>query len=202
MRRSESGREHLNRVKAHLQSTVFGQDDAVKQALKSLTVHFADQCPPNLPIKTFLCIGPTGVGKTELPKQLARALGIPYTTIDMTEFSERHSASRLFGAPPGYVGFEDRGILETELAKSPEGVIALNEFEKAHRTVQQSFLEIFDTARSKTGRGKPLSFEQTIFFLTSNQTTTAIVKKGMGFLPQSKRDTRADLLEGFAPGVS
>jgi len=128
------------------------------------------------PIGSFLFLGPTGVGKTELAKSLSRELGLPFRTFDMTEYQEKHTVSRLFGAPPGYVGYDEGGQLTEFVKENPKAVILLDEIEKAHRDVLLPFMQVFDEGRMTDGQGRTVDCSQVVFIMTSNLMSTEITK--------------------------
>ncbi|TDC99639.1 ATP-dependent Clp protease ATP-binding subunit [Nonomuraea deserti] len=164
-------RERLMRLEEHLHKRVIGQDEAVVAIAEAVRRARAGLADPNRPIGSFLFLGPTGVGKTELARSLAAALfgGEDHMVrIDMSEFQERHTVSRLIGAPPGYVGYEEAGQLTEAVRRRPHGVILLDEIEKAHPDVMNILLQMLDDGRLTDGHGRTVDFTNTIVIMTSN----------------------------------
>ncbi|GAA3600754.1 ATP-dependent Clp protease ATP-binding subunit [Nonomuraea rosea] len=168
---TEQERERLMRLEEHLHERVIGQDEAVIAIAEAVRRARAGLSDPNRPIGSFLFLGPTGVGKTELARALAAALfgGEDHMVrIDMSEFQERHTVSRLIGAPPGYVGYEEAGQLTEAVRRRPHGVILLDEIEKAHPDVMNILLQMLDDGRLTDGQGRTVDFTNTIVIMTSN----------------------------------
>ncbi|MGP3931776.1 ATP-dependent Clp protease ATP-binding subunit [Nonomuraea sp. KM88] len=164
-------RERLMRLEEHLHQRVIGQDEAVVAIAEAVRRARAGLSDPNRPIGSFLFLGPTGVGKTELARSLAAALfgGEDHMVrIDMSEFQERHTVSRLIGAPPGYIGYEEAGQLTEAVRRRPHGVILLDEIEKAHPDVMNILLQMLDDGRLTDGHGRTVDFTNTIVIMTSN----------------------------------
>lgn len=171
MKLSEGDRERTLNVANELHKRVIGQDYAVKKVAQSIIRSRAGIKDPNRPIGSFLFLGPTGVGKTELAKTLAESLfdnSTSFIRLDMTEFMEKHSVSRLIGAPPGYVGFDDGGQLTEAVRRNPYSVVLFDEVEKAHPDIMNIMLQIFDDGRVTDSKGKVVDFKNTILILTSN----------------------------------
>ncbi|MEV4013535.1 ATP-dependent Clp protease ATP-binding subunit [Nonomuraea angiospora] len=168
---TQQERERLMRLEEHLHERVIGQDEAVTAIAEAVRRARAGLKDPNRPIGSFLFLGPTGVGKTELARALAAALfgGEDHMVrIDMSEFQERHTVSRLIGAPPGYVGYEEAGQLTEAVRRRPHGVILLDEIEKAHPDVMNILLQMLDDGRLTDGQGRTVDFTNTIVIMTSN----------------------------------
>ncbi|MFI9557339.1 ATP-dependent Clp protease ATP-binding subunit [Nonomuraea endophytica] len=168
---TEQERDRLMRLEEHLHQRVIGQDEAVVAIAEAVRRARAGLSDPNRPIGSFLFLGPTGVGKTELARALADALfgGEDHMVrIDMSEFQERHTVSRLIGAPPGYVGYEEAGQLTEAVRRRPHGVILLDEIEKAHPDVMNILLQMLDDGRLTDGQGRTVDFTNTIVIMTSN----------------------------------
>ncbi|MFG6199363.1 ATP-dependent Clp protease ATP-binding subunit [Nonomuraea sp. JJY05] len=168
---TQQERERLMRLEEHLHERVIGQDEAVTAIAEAVRRARAGLKDPNRPIGSFLFLGPTGVGKTELARVLAAALfgGEDHMVrIDMSEFQERHTVSRLIGAPPGYVGYEEAGQLTEAVRRRPHGVILLDEIEKAHPDVMNILLQMLDDGRLTDGQGRTVDFTNTIVIMTSN----------------------------------
>ena len=164
-----------------LLATVFGQDSAVKQVADAIKLSRAGLKEPNKPIGSFLFVGPTGVGKTELAKALAATMGIAFERFDMSEYQERHAASRLIGAPPGYVGFEQGGLLTESINRNPHCVLLLDEIEKAHMDIYNLLLQVMDNATLTDNTGKKADFRNVILIMTSNAGAREASKRSMGF---------------------
>ncbi len=164
-----------------LKKKVFGQDHAIEQLVRSIKRAKAGLGHPDHPIGSFLFIGPTGVGKTELAKQTANILGTQFIRFDMSEYMEKHSVSRLIGAPPGYVGFEQGGLLTEAVRKNPHSVVLLDEIEKAHPDVFNVLLQIMDYATLTDNTGRKTDFRHAILIMTSNVGARELEKNRIGF---------------------
>lgn len=167
----ESEREKLLRMEQDLHQRVIGQDEAVEAVSNAIRRSRAGLSDPNRPIGSFLFLGPTGVGKTELCKALANFMfdsDDAMVRIDMSEFMEKHSVSRLVGAPPGYVGYEEGGYLTEAVRRRPYSVILLDEVEKAHPDVFNILLQVLDDGRLTDGQGRTVDFRNTVVIMTSN----------------------------------
>ena len=176
---SETGR--LMDLMPALKSVIFGQDKAIElvvQAIKRSRAGFHDQ---NKPVASFLFAGPTGVGKTELARQLASTLGIPLHRYDMSEYQEKHTVSRLVGAPPGYVGYEEGGLLTEAIRKTPHSVLLLDEIEKAHQDIFNTLLQVMDYATLTDNTGRKADFRNVIIIMTSNAGARSVGKSQIGF---------------------
>ncbi|XXU70052.1 ATP-dependent Clp protease ATP-binding subunit ClpA [Sorangium sp. So ce1097] len=178
---STSDRAQLKDLEESLRSVIFGQDDAVKQLASAIKLSRAGLRAPEKPIGSFLFSGPTGVGKTELAKQLAKALGIGFLRFDMSEYQERHTVSRLIGAPPGYVGFDRGGLLTEAAAKTPHAVLLLDEIEKAHPDVFQVLLQVMDHGTLTDNNGKKSDFRHMVLIMTSNIGARELAQARVGF---------------------
>ncbi|MGH3337153.1 MAG: AAA family ATPase, partial [Nocardioides sp.] len=168
---TEEERERLMRLEEQLHERVVGQDEAVEAVAEAIRRARAGLSDPNRPIGSFLFLGPTGVGKTELARTLAEALfgeEAAMVRIDMSEFQERHTVSRLVGAPPGYVGYEEAGQLTEQIRRRPYSVLLLDEIEKAHADVFNILLQILDDGRLTDAQGRTVDFKQTVIIMTSN----------------------------------
>ncbi|MCY4106756.1 MAG: ATP-dependent chaperone ClpB [Chloroflexi bacterium] len=185
----ESEAQKLLRMENRLQERVIGQDDAIRALSAAVRRSRSDLSEPGRPIGTFLFLGPTGVGKTELARALAEFLfddEEAMVRLDMSEYGERHSAARLLGAPPGYVGYEEGGQLTEAVRRRPFSVILLDEIEKAHSEVFHVFLQVFDDGRLTDGQGRRVDFANTVIIMTSNVGSDRL--KALGAL--SKEETR------------
>jgi len=164
-----------------LKSVVFGQEQAIEQLASAIKLSRAGLRSPEKPIGAFLLTGPTGVGKTEVAKQLARILGVQFLRFDMSEYMERHSVSRLIGAPPGYVGFDQGGLLTDAVTKTPHAVLLLDEMEKAHPDVFNILLQVMDHGRLTDNNGKSADFRHVILLMTSNVGARDLTRRSVGF---------------------
>jgi len=167
----EGEKEKLLRMEDELHKRVIGQEEAVNAVANAIRRSRAGLSDPNRPIGSFLFLGPTGVGKTELCKTLAKFLfdsEDAMVRIDMSEFMEKHSVSRLVGAPPGYVGYEEGGYLTEAVRRRPYSVILLDEVEKAHADVFNILLQVLDDGRLTDGQGRTVDFRNTVVIMTSN----------------------------------
>ena len=174
-------RESLARLDADLKAVVFGQDDACDQVATAVKVSRSGLGATDKPTGVFMFTGPTGVGKTELAKQLASTLGLEFVRFDMSEYMERHTVSRLIGAPPGYVGFDQGGLLTEAISKTPHAVLLLDEIEKAHPDVFNVLLQVFDSGRLTDNNGKTTDFRHVIVIMTSNVGARELERGRLGF---------------------
>ncbi len=178
---SSDDKSQLRNLEPTLKSSIYGQDDAVKQLAAAIKVARAGLRAQEKPIGSFLFTGPTGVGKTELAKQLAKALGISFLRFDMSEYQERHTVSRLIGAPPGYVGFDRGGLLTEAAAKTPHAVLLLDEIEKAHPDIFQVLLQVMDHGTLTDNNGKKSDFRHMVLIMTSNVGARELTQVRVGF---------------------
>lgn len=176
-----SEKERLRGLRSALSSTVFGQDNAIDVLVNAIQLSRAGLGAPGQPVGSFLFVGPTGVGKTEVARQLARALGIALHRFDMSEYMEKHAVSRLIGAPPGYVGFEQAGLLTNAIRKTPHAVLLLDEIEKAHIDLFNILLQVMDHATLTDNNGAEADFSNVILIMTSNAGARDIARKQVGF---------------------
>jgi ATP-dependent Clp protease ATP-binding subunit ClpA len=174
-------RERLLRLEADLKAKIFGQDRAVERVAQAIKMNRAGLGLPQRPIGAFLFAGPTGVGKTELAKQLAETLGVSFVRFDMSEYMERHTVSRLIGAPPGYVGFDQGGLLTDAIHQSPHTVLLLDEIEKAHPDLFNLLLQVMDHGALTDNNGRKSDFRHVILIMTSNVGARELSKRLPGF---------------------
>jgi len=178
---SRSDKESMKTLDADLKRVVFGQDKAIDALASAIKLARAGLREPDKPIGSYLFSGPTGVGKTEVARQLAHTMGIELTRFDMSEYMERHSVSRLIGAPPGYVGFDQGGLLTDAVDQNPHSVLLLDEIEKAHPDVFNILLQIMDHGRLTDHNGKSVDFRNVILIMTTNAGASDMAKPAIGF---------------------
>ena len=178
---SKSDTEQLRDLEGNLKRVVFGQDSAIDALSSAIKLARAGLREPEKPIGSYLFTGPTGVGKTEVAKQLASVLGIEFKRFDMSEYMEKHSVSRLIGAPPGYVGFDQGGLLTDAVDQHPHCVLLLDEIEKAHPDVYNILLQVMDHGKLTDHNGKSVSFRNTILIMTSNAGAAEQAREAIGF---------------------
>jgi ATP-dependent Clp protease ATP-binding subunit ClpA len=183
---SSSDKLQLRDLEEILAGAVYGQRQAIKEISSAIKLSRAGLRAPTKPIGSFLFTGPTGVGKTELAKQLAKALGIEFIRFDMSEYGERHTVSRLIGAPPGYVGFDRGGLLTDAVSKTPHAVLLLDEIEKAHPDVFNVLLQVMDHGTLTDNNGKPADFRHVILIMTSNVGARDLAATRLGFGDRGK----------------
>jgi ATP-dependent Clp protease ATP-binding subunit ClpA len=178
---STSDRAKLEDLENGLKRVVFGQDDAIKALVTSIKRSRAGLATPNRPIGCFLFTGPTGVGKTEVTRQAAMILGVEFLRFDMSEYMEKHTVARLIGAPPGYIGFDQGGLLTDGIRKHPHSVLLLDEIEKAHPDLFNILLQVMDHATLTDNNGKKADFRNVIIMMTSNAGTREMSQQTIGF---------------------
>jgi ATP-dependent Clp protease ATP-binding subunit ClpA len=178
---SLSDRERLETLDRDLKLLVFGQDAAVASVVSAIRLSRAGLATPDKPVGSFLFSGPTGVGKTELAKQLASGLGIEFVRFDMSEYMEKHTVSRLVGAPPGYVGFDQGGLLTDQIRKTPHAVLLLDEIEKAHPDIFNILLQVMDHATLTDAQGRKADFRHVILIMTTNAGAQEMAAAAIGF---------------------
>jgi ATP-dependent Clp protease ATP-binding subunit ClpA len=184
--------EHLER---DLKQVVYGQDAAVKRLSTAMKLSRAGLRDPDKPIGSFLFSGPTGVGKTEVARQLASIMGIPLQRFDMSEYMERHSVSRLIGAPPGYVGYDQGGLLTDAIDQQPHCVLLLDEIEKAHPDLFGILLQVMDNGRLTDHHGKTVDFRNVVLIMTTNAGASDMASQGIGFGDVSKEDAQEEAVK-------
>ena len=178
---SASDRVQLGRLEEELRAVIFGQNKAIGELTAAIKLSRSGLRTSDKPIGSFLFSGPTGVGKTELAKQLARVLGVEFLRFDMSEYSEKHTVSRLIGAPPGYIGFEQGGLLTDAVRKNPYAVVVLDEIEKAHSDLFNILLQVMDHATLTDNNGRKADFRNVVVILTTNAGAQEATEKVMGF---------------------
>jgi ATP-dependent Clp protease ATP-binding subunit ClpA len=178
---STSDRETLKNLSRDLRMLIFGQDDAIDTLTAAVRLSRSGLRDANKPIGSFLFVGPTGVGKTEVTRQLAKSLGVELIRFDMSEYMERHTVSRLIGAPPGYVGYDEGGLLTEAVNKHPHSVVLLDEIEKAHPDVYNLLLQIMDHGTLTDTNGRKTDFRHTVLIMTSNAGADIMDKNSIGF---------------------
>jgi ATP-dependent Clp protease ATP-binding subunit ClpA len=176
-----SEKDRLRNLKGELQAVIYGQDHAIEQLVNAIKLSRAGLGQPEKPVGSFLFSGPTGVGKTELAKQLAVTLGVEFLRFDMSEYAEAHTVSRLIGAPPGYVGFDQGGLLTDAVLKTPYAVLVLDEIEKAHPNLFNILLQVMDHATLTDNNGKKADFRNVILIMTTNAGAQEMSSGGIGF---------------------
>jgi ATP-dependent Clp protease ATP-binding subunit ClpA len=178
---SASDRVQISNLERDLKAVIFGQDRAIGEVVSAIKLARSGLRSPEKPIGSFLFAGPTGVGKTELSKQLARVLGVEFLRFDMSEYSEKHTVSRLIGAPPGYVGFDQGGLLTDAVRKAPYSVVVLDEIEKAHPDLYNILLQVMDHATLTDNNGRKADFRNVVLILTTNAGAREMSDKVVGF---------------------
>ena len=187
---TEEEKDRLLRLEQHLHDRVIGQDEAVEAVAEAVRRSRAGLGDPDRPVGSFLFLGPTGVGKTELARALTEALfgeDSRMIRLDMSEFQERHTVSRLVGAPPGYVGYDEAGQLTEAVRRRPYSVILLDEIEKAHPDVFNILLQVLDDGRLTDGQGRTVDFKNSVLIMTSNLGSDLITRRAgpLGFAGSS-----------------
>jgi ATP-dependent Clp protease ATP-binding subunit ClpA len=197
---SSDDRSKLKTLDRDLKSVVFGQDNAIDALAAAIKMARSGLGKPDKPIGSFLFSGPTGVGKTEVARQLAYILGIELIRFDMSEYMERHAVSRLIGAPPGYVGFDQGGLLTEAVSKKPHAVLLLDEIEKAHPDVFNILLQVMDHGTLTDNNGRKADFRNVLIIMTTNAGAETLQKATIGFTnPRELGDEMADIKRLFTP---
>lgn len=197
---SHDDKQVLKTLADTLKRKVFGQDNAIEALVSAVKMSRSGLGLPEKPIGSFLFSGPTGVGKTEVAKQLALELGVPLQRFDMSEYMEAHAVSRLIGAPPGYVGFEQGGLLTECINKQPHCVLLLDEIEKAHRDIYNVLLQVMDAGKLTDNMGRSADFRNVIIIMTTNAGAEALSKPSFGFTSKRERgDEMVDIKKLFTP---
>ncbi|HGG9607410.1 TPA: ATP-dependent Clp protease ATP-binding subunit ClpA [Neisseria meningitidis] len=184
---SHDDKQVLQFLGRDLKNMVYGQENAIDTLVTAIKMSRSGLALPDKPIGSFLFSGPTGVGKTEAAKQLAYSLGVPLQRFDMSEYMERHAVSRLIGAPPGYVGFEQGGLLTEAVNKQPHCVLLLDEIEKAHPDIFNVLLQVMDAGKLTDNNGKSADFRNVILIMTTNAGAESLSRPGLGFTAKRER---------------
>ena len=197
---SHDDKHILQTLADDLKAKVFGQNQAIDAVVDAVKMARSGLGLPEKPIGSFLFTGPTGVGKTEVAKQLAQSLGVPLQRFDMSEYMEAHAVARLIGAPPGYVGYEQGGLLTESVNKQPHMVLLLDEIEKAHRDIYNVLLQVMDAGRLTDNTGRSADFRNVIIIMTTNAGAEALSKPTFGFASKRERgDEMVDIKRQFTP---
>ena len=195
-----SEKVRLGELQSKLQGVIFGQDHAIEQVVRAIKLSRSGLGQPEKPVGCFLFSGPTGVGKTELAKQIAVILGVEFIRFDMSEYAESHTVSRLIGAPPGYVGFDQGGLLTDAINRTPYAVLVLDEIEKAHPNLFNILLQVMDHATLTDNNGKKADFRNVILIMTTNAGGREMSEGGIGFQKdQGKGQGRGAIERTFSP---
>ena len=197
---SASDRDVLRNLDRNLKMVVFGQDEAIDSLAAAIKMARSGLANPDKPIGSFLFAGPTGVGKTEVTRQLAMQLGIELVRFDMSEYMEAHSVSRLIGAPPGYVGFDQGGLLTEKIVKTPHCVLLLDEIEKAHPDVFNILLQVMDRGTLTDTNGREANFRNVILVMTTNAGAAQAARRSIGFVEQNHATDAMEVIrKSFSP---
>lgn len=197
---SADDKSQLQSLEPELKKVIYGQDSAVESLVTSIKLSRSGLGNPEKPVGCFLFSGPTGVGKTELAKQLARVLGVEFIRFDMSEYMEKHTVSRLIGAPPGYVGFDQGGLLTDAVRKTPHAVLVLDEIEKAHPDIYNVLLQVMDHATLTDNNGRKADFRSIVLVMTTNAGAREIQAGAIGFgTAPSKQLDKSAIERTFSP---
>jgi ATP-dependent Clp protease ATP-binding subunit ClpA len=197
---SSTDKEALRTLERDLKMVVFGQDEAIEALATSIKMARSGLAHPEKPIGSYLFSGPTGVGKTEVTRQLAKILGLELIRFDMSEYMERHTVSRLIGAPPGYVGFDQGGLLTDSITKHPHAVLLLDEIEKAHPDVYNLLLQVMDHGTLTDNNGRKADFRNVIIVMTTNAGADQMGRASIGFTKQDHTADGAEVIKrAFSP---
>jgi ATP-dependent Clp protease ATP-binding subunit ClpA len=191
--------EGLEKLEGELRRVVYGQDEAISTVVRAIKRARAGLGGADRPVGSFLFMGPTGVGKTELAKQLAKTLGVSFHRFDMSEYMEKHAVARLIGAPPGYVGYDQGGILVDAIRRTPYAVLLLDEIEKAHPDLFDILLQVMDHATLTDNHGREASFRHVTLIMTSNVGARDIVGRAIGFGDETRGTGQKDVERLFSP---
>ncbi len=192
--------DKLKNLSENLKLAVLGQEKAVDHVVSAIKLSRSGLSEPEKPLGSFLFVGPTGVGKTELSRELARQLGIEFVRFDMSEYQEKHAVAKLIGAPPGYVGYDQGGLLTEAVHKKPHVVLLLDEIEKAHPDIYSILLQVMDYGKLTDSNGRQTDFRNVILIMTTNAGARELDRTAIGLLPQSqKTDARKEVEKTFTP---
>ena len=207
----ENDYERLESLSPRMLSQIYGQDEAIRQVVESVQMSRAGLLDDNKPLASLLFVGPTGVGKTEVARVLAKELGIELVRFDMSEYTEKHTVAKLIGSPAGYVGYEDGGLLTDAIRKTPNCVLLLDEIEKAHQDIYNILLQVMDYARLTDNKGRKADFRNVILIMTSNAGAqyagqasvgfTGNVSRGEAMLKQVKRTFKPEFINRLSGTV-
>lgn len=197
---SSNEKMQLRDLDKKLKALIYGQDEAIDRLVTSIKLSRSGLARPNKPIGSYLFTGPTGVGKTEVCKQLATILGIHFHRFDMSEYMEKHAVARLVGAPPGYVGYEEGGLLTEAVNKHPYSVLLLDELEKAHPDITNALLQVMDAGRMTDSHGRVADFKNVILVMTSNAGALEVARGSIGIVEDSRSSQSMEAIKkAFAP---
>lgn len=188
---SSTDKETLKNLDRNLKMLVFGQDQSIDALTSAIRLSRSGLSSEEKPVGSFLFAGPTGVGKTEVTKQLAKCMGVEFIRFDMSEYVERHAISRLIGAPPGYVGFEQGGLLTEAVIKNPHAVVLLDEIEKAHPDIYNILLQVMDHGTLTDNNGRKADFRNVVVVMTTNAGVQETTRKSIGFTEQDHTDRKS-----------
>ncbi len=199
---SSTDRARLQTLDSELKEVVYGQDPAIDAVARAIKLARSGLAHPDRPVGAFLFAGPTGVGKTEVARQLAKVMGVEFIRFDMSEYMERHTVSRLIGAPPGYVGFDQGGLLTDAINKTPHCVLLLDEIEKAHPDLFNILLQVMDHATLTDNNGRKADFRNVILVMTTNAGAQELSRAMIGFRRRyhhriAQGGYRSDVLAGI-----
>jgi ATP-dependent Clp protease ATP-binding subunit ClpA len=199
LRATGSERDKLSSLEEELSRVVFGQIQAVGTVARAVKRSRAGLSGAERPMGSFLFSGPTGVGKTELAKQLASSLGVSFLRFDMSEYMEKHSVARLIGAPPGYVGYDEGGQLVESVRKNPNAVVLLDEIEKAHQDLFSILLQVMDRATLTDNHGREADFRHVTLIMTTNAGAREMAERQIGFIGGRRGDGGKEIERLFSP---
>jgi ATPases with chaperone activity, ATP-binding subunit len=200
----------LESLAPRMLSQIYGQDEAIRQVVEAIQMSRAGLLDDNKPLASLLFVGPTGVGKTEVARVLAKELGIELIRFDMSEYTEKHAVAKLIGSPAGYVGYEDGGLLTDAIRKSPNAVLLLDEIEKAHQDIYNILLQVMDYARLTDNKGRKADFRNVVLIMTSNAGAqfagqsigfSGSVSRGEAMMKQVKRTFKPEFLNRLSGTV-